>query len=104
MTNAAMEMTSKTGRKIENGEGCGTSKTLCEVSKIDRKIIMRILTILEDFGDSLEIPGDSWGFLGIPKDFLGLLITLWSQDLGDSRDSVRFYRNSWGISRILWVS
>ena len=49
-------------------EGCDTSKMLYEVSKIYRGNILRILKILEDSGDSLGIPGDSWGFLGIPKD------------------------------------
>ena len=50
-------------------EGCDTSEILYyEVSKIDRGKILRILRILENSGDSLGIPGDSWGFQGIPKD------------------------------------
>ena len=89
---------------VISSEGCDTSKILYEVSKIDRGKILRILRILEDSGDSLGIPGDSWGFQGIPKDSWGFLITLWSRNHGDSRDSAGFCRKPWGFSRILWVS
>ena len=49
-------------------EGFDTSKILYKVSKIDREKVLRILRVLEDSGDSLGIPEDSWGFVGIPND------------------------------------
>ena len=55
-------------RKSGTPEGRDTSKILYEVSKIDRGKILRFLRILEDSGDSLGIPGDSWGFQGILED------------------------------------
>ena len=51
-------------------EGLDISKLLYEVSKNVGKEFLGILSILED---SLEIPWDSWGFLGILGDSWGFL-------------------------------